>query len=292
MKKQLYELTVEEFTRLLLDNEKIYNLELSIYESKQKITLKIIGTYNQIYEQIMLTDPRFESLFKNEYFDYDLEIGELEAYNYIQHKTDNFSLNKVCILISEILSHLRRYTEEIRINLFEFYTKNNLEVPYRGVVNKPRYDVMKKKVFPGRERKIRYILAHLFDIKDSKLSDKEKEDRIKYRITDDLDTPEAVEIFKIAENKGFMSKYKEGYKWKKSKRLLAYFIEKANDYLEFKTLLSDRKNMIPFKILFGYDLDDISIEQAKVDCKKDFGGDFTPIGYSDIDDLFNDLSTK
>ena len=65
MKKQLYELTVEEFTRLLLDNEKIYNLELSIYESKQKITLKIIGTYNQIYEQIMLTDPRFESLFKN-----------------------------------------------------------------------------------------------------------------------------------------------------------------------------------------------------------------------------------
>ena len=67
-------------------------------------------------------------------------------------------------------------------------------------------------------------------------------------IPKELDTEEALAIFKRAVDANLMEQQTIGYKWLKSKALLAYFVEVANDKLDLKH--GQKRKIKPFETIF------------------------------------------
>ena len=75
----------------------------------------------------------------------------------------------------------------------------------------------------------------------------------------------------------------DNYKWKKTKRLLAYFVDKACEYLEISIGQYDGREKVkwkPFEKLFGID----NLAQAKKDYQRE--GQI-PKGSEIVDRIFN-----
>ena len=85
-------------------------------------------------------------------------------------------------------------------------------------------------------------------------------------------------ILEELQRQGFIEDAKSNLlKWKKSKSLLAYFVDVANDKLSLKH--GEKRTIKPFETLFGVD----GLTSAINDYKKTGG---FPVGYKDIDKLF------
>ena len=99
MKKDLFNLTIKEFTRLLCDSEEIYTLEKKEFHPDGTINNNdyIRGTYSQIRDSLKsasIQSPNNEIIKKmlkeveDKLFDYDIELEIIDIYNYLQYKTD------------------------------------------------------------------------------------------------------------------------------------------------------------------------------------------------------------
>lgn len=112
MKKKLYDLTIEEFVRLLCDREEIYTMTVKRYEDAGTVEKdEIIGTYETLYDffyGIVMKNPNNEhaqqaiSYIKENLFDYDMDLSNLDIYNYLSEKTNQFEPERVKILLYEI----------------------------------------------------------------------------------------------------------------------------------------------------------------------------------------------
>lgn len=126
MKKNLYDLTVEEFVRLLCGVEKKYTLVLKTYpmcigEGSDEIT----GTYDQlrdIYLDLFAKSDGNKSFkrqltwIENNLFDYNMELERIDIYNYLEYKTNGFEDTRCHILLGEMEMWEYNLKEEIGCN--------------------------------------------------------------------------------------------------------------------------------------------------------------------------------
>ena len=131
MKKQLYDLTIEEFTRLLLDYEEKYHLDLTAYDKDlKKEGYTLIGTYEQLRDATIM-HPKLYKQIEDTLFDYRLTLNELDIYNYLEFTTKNFNADRIKIILDEMQCfYLLTYTEDINSQVMDHYIKEALEVPY------------------------------------------------------------------------------------------------------------------------------------------------------------------
>lgn len=110
-------------------------------------------------------------------------------------------------------------------------------------------------------------------------------------IPKELDTEEARLLFKKLVDAGYMSKTDEGYKWKEGtrKKSIAYFADKASDYLKLNNAVQGERmktSWKPFEELFGIS----GLSGCKNEWLNKSGS--LPKDYKIIDALFEQLSTK
>lgn len=102
------------------------------------------------------------------------------------------------------------------------------------------------------------------------------------QISEELETPEAQRYFKKAIELGLMD---NGYKWKRSKQLLAYFAEQMSKRLRLSNKLDKDGEQTtawkPFENLFGEtDLKGAKQNWMRINTK------FEPTGFEEIDKVF------
>ncbi len=149
MKKQLFDLTIEEFTCVLLDFQKKIHLSINIYDedSRQKIDEKtgtfqketLIGSYDDLddYSRSYGQDHPLRKAMKEfleTQFDYDIQINNLDIYNYLEHLTDNFQEEKVNIVLHEMdCFYLMEYLEEIDEEVQNKYIEEGWKFPTKEI---------------------------------------------------------------------------------------------------------------------------------------------------------------
>lgn len=112
MKKKLYDLTIEEFVRLLCDVEGIYTVTLKQYGGSNTVEKdEIKGTYENLYDlfyELSIDNPNNEwaqkavNYIENTLFDYNMSLSYLDVYNYLSEKTNQFEPARIKIVLQEI----------------------------------------------------------------------------------------------------------------------------------------------------------------------------------------------
>jgi hypothetical protein len=169
MEKELFKLSIEEFTRLLLDYEKVYEMELKSYKEDGKTDVDTIkGTYSQLYD-ITMGYKDFHQNIINKLFDYNMQLSNLDVYNYLDYITNNFQKERVRIVINEMeVFYEMEYCEDIDNQVLDVYHKNGWEVPTmqceirNNIEITPLYEKMREKVFPFRDYLFRRTLSLLY----------------------------------------------------------------------------------------------------------------------------------
>ncbi len=251
MRKGLFDLSIEEFTRVLLDYEEVYEIEIeNICNRIEKHQLK--GTYNQIID-VVSCNPHLCKDIESKLFDYNIELNELDIYNYIEYKTANFNMDKVKILKNEMdVFYMLTYCEEINQIVKEKYIDLDMEIPYieRDLITKhkkkhehiriPDYRQMREKIFFCRDY-MYFIAMALLNRKLSKTPINNKTNIL----PDVLNTDEAKELFNRAIELGLM---KDDYTWDKGLQLAACFAREMSIRLDIGK--GDRISWKPFEELF------------------------------------------
>lgn len=100
MKKSLFELTIEEFTRVICDCPERYSVNNRYVDDNGNLhNDEIEGTYEEIIDEaIRKDDKELLEFAEKELFDYDIQIGDLEIYDYLERKTDKFEGMKLRIV--------------------------------------------------------------------------------------------------------------------------------------------------------------------------------------------------
>lgn len=267
MTKDLYDLTVEEFTRLLLDYEEEYNLVLTTYKEAVKEEHTLIGTYDQLLD-ITAMHPKLYQQIKDTLFDYRLTLSELDIFDFLEFKTKGFNPQRVEITLRQMdCFYLLTYTEELDPEVMQYYINEGLDIPYlhlparklkHTIVEEmtiPDYRKMREKVYPFREFTYHKTIA-LLESKRRKTSCHNKTS-LPSCLPEELDTPEAKKLLDRAVEYNLL---KEGYKWSSklmTKRELAYFCYVLSNKLELSSIMSktddgrNETNWKPFKELFN-----------------------------------------
>lgn len=175
MKKQLFDLTIEEFTSVLLDYQPTLELSFCCYDDKGNFINKQItdgedeevtvrGTYSDFYNAF-LKEPCNNGVkeavkgFLDSHFDYDMQLNRLDIYNYLEHITSNFHEERVRIVLNEMdCFYLMVYLEDIDSDVQNQYIEKGWEIP--TVTRKNRingqeytctdYETMREKIYPCR----------------------------------------------------------------------------------------------------------------------------------------------
>ena len=175
MKKQLFDLTIEEFTSVLLDYQPTLELSVCCYDEKGNFINKQItdgedeevtvrGTYSDFYNAF-LKEPCNNGVkeavkgFLDSHFDYDMQLNRLDIYNYLEHITSNFHEEKVRIVLNEMdCFYLMVYLEDIDSDVENQYIEKGWEIP--TVTRKNRingqeytctdYATLREKIYPCR----------------------------------------------------------------------------------------------------------------------------------------------
>ncbi len=175
MKKQLFDLTIEEFTSVLLDYQPTLELSVCCYDEKGNFINKQItdgedeevtvrGAYSDFYNAF-LKEPCNNGVkeavkgFLDSHFDYDMQLNRLDIYNYLEHITSNFHEEKVRIVLNEMdCFYLMVYLEDIDSDVENQYIEKGWEIP--TVTRKNRingqeytcidYETMREKIYPCR----------------------------------------------------------------------------------------------------------------------------------------------
>lgn len=275
MTKDLYDLTVEEFTRLLLNFEEVYHLELKVAkEDNDTESDTVIGTYGQLCDAVFI-HPQLYNYVKQSLFDYNMCLTKLDIYNYIEHKTKGFEPMRVKLIIEEMELVYNIYKEHRQQKALEEYQSKNKEIPYKELptndiihtfktgekINKkkPRYAVPD---FKKIENSFKLLLDELdykqtINLLKSKINLVEKKENTTFGLPKELNTPEAKKLLDRAVKYNLL---KEEYKWSSklmTKRELAYLCYVLSNKLELSSIMSktddgrNETNWKPFKELFN-----------------------------------------
>lgn len=268
MTKDLYDLTVEEFTRLLLDYEEEYHLDLTLYdEDFKKETYTLIGTYEQLRDDTVM-HPRLYNQIADTLFDYRLVLNDLDIFDFLEFKTKGFNPQRVKIILRQMdCFYLLTYTEELDSEVMQYYINEGLDIPYlhlparklkHTIVEEmtiPDYRKMREKVYPFREFTYHKTIA-LLESKIKKTSCHNKTS-LPSCLPEELNTPEAKKLLDKAVEYNLLE---EGYKWSSklmTKRELAYLCYVLSNKLELSSIMSktddgrNETNWKPFKELFN-----------------------------------------
>lgn len=167
MKKQLFDLTIEEFTRVLLDYPEKIELQFNGYDENGKTEEPdtLIGTYEELNNFAKSYNPNhvcrilIQSTLSH-HFDYEIQLNRLDIYNYLEHITSNFHDERIQIVLSEMdYFYTMVYLEDIEKEVWEKYQKNGWEIPIITYTSKitgqeeayPDFIAMIGKIFPYRE---------------------------------------------------------------------------------------------------------------------------------------------
>ena len=182
MKKQLFDLTIEEFTSVLLDYQPTLELSFCCYDEKGNFINKQItdgedeevtvrGTYSDFYNAF-LKEPCNNGVkeavkgFLDSHFDYDMQLNRLDIYNYLEHITSNFHEERVRIVLNEMDCFYNMvYLEDIDSAVQKQYIEKGWEIPTIEIklneigakiegkdgVTVQDYKTMREKIYPCRE---------------------------------------------------------------------------------------------------------------------------------------------
>lgn len=141
MKKQLFDLTIEEFTRVLLEYPEEIHLPVKTYDEEGKKIKddEITGTYEEIsnhLDEFSLNDP-YRKAIERELsieFDYNMRINDLDIYNYLNHITYQFQQERIKIVLNEMdCIYMMDYCENIDAEVVEKYEDLDLEIPTKEI---------------------------------------------------------------------------------------------------------------------------------------------------------------
>ena len=134
MKKELYDLTIEEFVRLLCGMEEVYSFELKIFNDNGDMEKdEIRGTYDEIRDFLTcltLKHPENKTIqsqldkIENSTFDYKMQLSQLDVYNYLEKKTQGFDKDRTGIVWHEISMYHCMYSDEERLDVINKKIKN------------------------------------------------------------------------------------------------------------------------------------------------------------------------
>jgi len=216
MKKQLLELTIEEFTRVLLDYPEEIHLIVKTYneEGEKSRDDEITGTYEEIsdlMDEYPLNHPYREAIEKklSTEFDYRIRINDLDIYNYLDHLTNQFQQERMRLIYNEMeCFYIMIYCENIDAEVMEKYAELDWEIPtkevtYPNISNREEMEshimadlgAMRESIHPCREfaymkaisllkRKIQplgYIAPSINDIRSS-----DKQENRTMKVTTDV----------------------------------------------------------------------------------------------------------
>lgn len=168
MKKQLFDLTIEEFTRLLLDYPEQIEFQINEYEEngkrKEGEPNILVGTYddlNSFAESFAPNHPGRTSIQNalSTHFDYDMQLNRLDIYNYLDHITSNFHEERVRIVLNEMdCFYSMVYLEDIDKEVYHKYKEHGWEIPtitQKNKINGQEYtctdfETMRGKIYPCR----------------------------------------------------------------------------------------------------------------------------------------------
>ncbi len=256
MKKGLYDLTIEEFTRLLCDMPKPYTLEMKTFpcshlENDNKETIK--GTYEQLYD--VFTDVKYKTndstlidYVKNNLFDYNLSLSILDIYNYLDKITNNFEIDRCRIVLDELDMWHTMVINEERINIVNSLSSNEREyykIKSIGYINNEKqtvysinyvdayskifgfaYDFSYNEVINILKSKIKLSLNTNANNKESTL---QKE--LNTILQSELNTDRARKYIAKAIEANYIKKRDKGLQWlfggNRGKVRLGYFIQKV-----------------------------------------------------------------
>lgn len=202
MKKQLFDLTIEEFTSVLLDFQEKIHLSINVYDSddardKNKEVDILVGTYNELnnFSEDFAPNHPARMAIKEElknHFDYDIQINQLDIYNYLEHITFNFQEERVEITFNEMdCFYLMTYLETIDQEVQEQYIKNEWDFPTREFSLKNKegliiardtvYDfvAMREKIYPCRD----FIYISATSLLRRKMPSQQTKEQRKYTIS-------------------------------------------------------------------------------------------------------------
>lgn len=280
MKKELFELTIEEFVRLLCDKEEIYTLDLNVYPSEEgEEKTQIKGTYSQIYDIFMnlsATHPDSTvakdclNQIKSSLFDYDMELSELDIYDYLEKRTNCFQMDRCKIVLNQLEMYHSMYIDEERLD----YVNKKIESGWE------EYKIIEKKnlIGGGTYKTIDYkdayqkIYGYAYDFcywqAISLLKDKIGHEELKNGIEsadiktlpEKLDTKEAKALFQKIIDLDHCVSDGNVYKWTGTPSLFGYFVDVASDFLNVRP----SNNRLPWKIFkIAFQCSDKDISTAK-----------------------------
>lgn len=179
---------------------------------------------------------------------------------------------------AQLLEYYRRYSQFV-CNLL--YDHNNVLWEDNSGLIKYRDELLSRQ-FPDPPMPVQPELPPA-DGHGNNLTDEQGGgDNTAVEIPDELNTDKAKELFQKAIDAGLISVTENGYQWKKTKALLAYFADLANEHLKLGKGEYGGKAKIswkPFESLFGVS----GLAGARLDYQKD--GRY-PDGYDQVDSLF------
>lgn len=227
MRKDLFDLDIEEFTRLLCNKEKVYELKnMLTWNSDEDFITK--GTYDQLfrfyqgvqYQTIQRTNHISETAqaliiwVKDNLFDYEMFLDRIDIHNYLEYKTKDFDIEK-CRMIKTDMEFYKimiideEKDEEINKKIdsgWDDYARNgDTGIDYQTTRNN----------LWGHDT---YYYTAIGILK-SKLGEIFKQENAKVlnntdnRISGILQTERVQKIFNAAIKKGWMRQQQGGYDW-------------------------------------------------------------------------------
>lgn len=176
MKKQLFDLTIEEFASVLLDYQPKLKLSFCCYDEKGNFINKQItdgkdeevivqGTYSDFYNAFLKESgnngvKQAVKVFLDTHFDYDMNLNRLDIYNYLEHITSNFHEERIPIVLNEMDCFYQMvYLEDIDSDVQKQYIEKGWEFPTYEINDKLTgetiscydFNTMREKIYPCRE---------------------------------------------------------------------------------------------------------------------------------------------
>lgn len=263
MKKNIYDLTIEEFVRLLCGVPKIYEFDLTSIGKGLSFEQSIIKgdywTLHNFFNQQLLEDEPIRSFAQgvlkelSNWFNYSLEYCITDIYDYLDYKTKGFEAERCKTVLFDMDYYLFIIKEEIEADGEEY--KGQFTDYYAAI------SILKNKIGS--------MDINTESVKENKTNekpnpnldwDKNPDGIYTKRTWDKRQLERAKKYFKKALEQDYMCKTENGYKWtfggNRGKIRLAYFLRKIFDPKGAETI-----HYKDLETLFGENRLDSSIRQ-------------------------------
>ena len=295
MKKKLFDLSVEEFTRLLLDYPEEHDFTI-VADDGEKIDCK--GTYSEVLDVVMFI-PTLREQLESKFFDYDMQLEDIDVYNYLEYKTDKFNVKKGGLVESQMCFIHDLYLEEVDEQARLEYIRNGWEVPKEQckdvsantMIEADDTKQMRERCFPCRDYQYQFAMAILkreLDNKEQNINVAPVEPQqmeLKDLLPEKLKADEAVGVFQNAIDVQLITNSPEGLKWNDTKQLLAYFATKVSDKFNLTTKLDKDGNKTTDWKTFETLFEQKGLKGAKQNWMR-INTKFKPTGFEKVDVLF------